>query len=82
MTRNDEKWCEECGVDVNTTVIEQPATYTFKGESFKIVEKVRVCNVCGEELTDETLDSETMQMLVKLYMERKGMSFEAIFFRS
>ncbi|HWO75034.1 MAG TPA: type II TA system antitoxin MqsA family protein [Bacillus sp. (in: firmicutes)] len=78
MTRNDEKWCEECGVDVNTKVIEQSATYTFKGESFNIVEKVRVCSVCGEELTDETLDAETMQMLVKMYMERKGMSFQDI----
>lgn len=78
MSNNQKKWCPVCNKDVHTDVIEKPATYTFKGETFKVSEKVRICSVCGNELIDEKMDNELMSELSEKYMERKGLSFEDI----
>jgi putative zinc finger/helix-turn-helix YgiT family protein len=75
---NEQKWCPVCNKEVQTEVIEKPVTYTFKGETFQVNEKVRICSVCGSELIDEDIDTAMMSELTKKYMERKGLSFEDI----
>jgi len=72
------KFCDTCHNDVDTTIIERPATYTFKGESFDIIERVLQCTCCNEDLYDESLDSQTMNTLTKLYSERVGLSLDEI----
>lgn len=71
------KYCDACQEDVEAQVKERRATYTFKGESFDIHERVLQC-ACGKDLYDELLDSETMKTLVSLYQERVGLSLEEI----
>ncbi|WP_453992077.1 type II TA system antitoxin MqsA family protein [Bacillus nitroreducens] len=72
------KFCDTCHIDVETIIIERPATYTFKGETFEITEKVMQCAVCKEDIYNETLDSQTMSTLVKLYSEKVGISLDEI----
>ncbi|KZE65611.1 hypothetical protein AWM68_20635 [Fictibacillus phosphorivorans] len=71
------KYCDSCQRDIEASVVTRPATYTFKNETFEIIERVLQCS-CGEDLYDEILDSETMKTLTKLYEERAGLSLEEI----
>lgn len=71
------KYCDICGKEVVATVKERSNSYTFKGVTFAIDERVLQCS-CGEDLYDEVLDSETMKKLVSLYQERVGLSLEEI----
>lgn len=77
MAERKLKYCDHCQKDVEAHVIERNATYTFKGETFEIVERVLQCD-CGEDLYDELLDAETMKTLSLLYQERIGLSLEDI----
>jgi putative zinc finger/helix-turn-helix YgiT family protein len=77
MVMTKTKFCDNCQKDVEASIIERPATYTFKGETFEIIERVFQCK-CNEDLYDDLLDSETMKTLTKLYEERVGLSFEEI----
>ncbi|AWI11376.1 hypothetical protein CQJ30_03785 [Caldibacillus thermoamylovorans] len=72
------KYCDGCQKDVEAVIVERPATYTFKGETFELIERVLQCPYCREDLYDELLDSETMRILTKLYEERVGLSLEEI----
>lgn len=71
------KYCNSCQTEVSAPIIDRSTTYTFKGESFDIIERVVICN-CGEELYDESLDSATMETLKSMYEERIGLSFDKI----
>lgn len=71
-------YCDHCQEYVEASIIERHATYTFKGETFEIIEQVLQCNKCHADLYDEELDSETMKTLVDLYEERVGLSLEGI----
>jgi putative zinc finger/helix-turn-helix YgiT family protein len=77
MVKPEVKYCDKCQKDVETAIIQRHASYTFKGETFEITERVLQCS-CGEDLYDELLDSETMKILIKLYQERIGLSLEDI----
>lgn len=74
------KYCNSsnCECERETTVVTRPASYTFKGETFEIVERVLICSECGEELYDEVLDTETMSKLADLYSERVGLPLRDI----
>ncbi|OLS39194.1 type II TA system antitoxin MqsA family protein [Bacillus sp. MRMR6] len=72
------KFCDNCHQDVEAAIIERHATYTFKGETFEITERVLQCKKCDEDLYDEILDSETMKSLTNLYEMRIGLSLEEI----
>lgn len=78
MTKYLNKWCSECQEEIRAEIIERESDFTFKGETFTTTEKVPVCSKCGEELTDDKLDSELMERLTDMYMERMGLSFKDI----
>lgn len=61
-----EKYCEECGRDVETKVIKKKETYDVCGESVEVDAEVLVCVDCGEEFYSEELDNAT---LVRAYNE-------------
>ena len=77
MVATKSSYCHNCNGEVEAQVIPRSATYTFKGETFNIEERVLVCS-CGEEIPDETLDSEVMKTLKKMYEERVGLSLNDI----
>jgi putative zinc finger/helix-turn-helix YgiT family protein len=78
MVTNKIVFCDECNCEKNSKVVERPATYTFKNETFEIIERALVCSECGADLYDEILDGQTMQTLTELYSERIGLSLEEI----
>lgn len=78
MVMTKKQFCDSCQCDAVTVIVERPATYKFRGESFDINERVLQCSVCGEDLYDEDLDSETMRTLTKLYTEKVGLSLQDI----
>lgn len=78
LVMTKKQFCDACQCDVNTVIVERPATYTFKGESFEINERVLQCSTCKEDLYNEILDAETMETLTKLYTERMGLPLEEI----
>lgn len=61
-----EKYCEECGRNVETKVIKKKETYDVCGESVEVDAEVLVCVDCGEEFYSEELDNAT---LVRAYNE-------------
>ncbi|VEF47275.1 helix-turn-helix domain-containing protein [Bacillus freudenreichii] len=77
MTLTKTKYCDNCQENVDASIIERPATYTFKGETFELTERVLVCE-CGHDLYDELIDSETMNTLKKMYEDRVGLSLDDI----
>lgn len=77
MVSTKVKYCDKCQKDLEASIIERSASYSFKGETFELIERVLQCP-CGEDLYDELLDSETMKTLVELYQERVGLSLEEI----
>lgn len=78
MVKTKIQYCEVCDKDVETIIVERPTTYTFKGETFDLTERVLQCKTCNQDLYDETLDNETMNTLVKLYTERVGLPLDEI----
>lgn len=70
MNKHLVKWCSVCQNEICAKIIERESDFTFKGETFTTTERVPVCPKCGEELTDEKLDSELMKRLYDLYVER------------
>jgi putative zinc finger/helix-turn-helix YgiT family protein len=74
----NKQWCSHCQGDVKIKIQQKKATYEFKGESFEIIEKIAICEICEGELPNETLDSLIMEQLTDMYMKRKGITFEEI----
>lgn len=72
------RFCDECESDREVTVLERPATYTFRKEPFEIIEKYCRCNICGSDVSDEELDSQTLKQLSKLYETKHSINPEMI----
>lgn len=62
------KYCEQCGNEVDTKIVNKNEKYEVCGEIFEVEAQVLLCDVCGEELFCEELDNAT---LVKVYNEYK-----------
>lgn len=60
------KYCEECGREVETTIITKKETYDVCREPVEVDAQVLVCADCGEEFYSEELDNAT---LVRAYNE-------------
>lgn len=60
------KYCEECGKEVETTIIKKRESYHVCGEMIEVEAQILVCADCGEELFSEDLDQAT---LVNAYNE-------------
>jgi putative zinc finger/helix-turn-helix YgiT family protein len=74
---NDE-YCHNCDEDVTAVINKRNATYTFKGETFEIIEHYLQCRKCNDDIFDEILDSATMKTLTNLYQERVGLTLDEI----
>ena len=55
-------YCPKCETDVKSTVREVAETYPVKGEDITIKAWVRFCDVCGEDIWDDELDSKNLQI--------------------
>ena len=64
------KYCEECGKEVETKVIEKRETYNVCGESIEVNAQILVCAECGEELYCEELDNSTLIQAYNEYRRR------------
>src|ERR1044072_2039503 len=71
--------CEKCGwVDESMTrVMERSETYNVKGESIPVLARVRVCENCNEEVSDEVLDDITLQTAYDVYRSKHKIVFPA-----
>ena len=54
------KYCEECGREVETRIINKKETYDVCGEPIEVDAQLLVCAECGEELFCEELDNATL----------------------
>lgn len=61
------RYCDECHSDQEVLVKQRNATYTFRKETFDIIEQYAECVVCGNDVTDEELDNNTLKKLSELY---------------
>lgn len=64
------KYCEECGKEVNTTVVLREEEYNVCGEKIVVEARVMTCCECGEEFYDEELDNETLVNAYNIYRQR------------
>ena len=53
-------YCENCGREVETKIVNRLETFAVLGENIEIECKVMVCAECGEELFCEELDAQTL----------------------
>ena len=60
------KFCEECGIEVETKIVTKKETYEVCGDIIEVDAQVLVCTDCGEEFYCEELDNAT---LVSAYNE-------------
>lgn len=64
------KYCEECGKEVNTIIVEKCEEYEIFGELIKVNAKILTCSECGEEFYSEELDNATLTEAYNLYRRK------------
>lgn len=64
------KYCDECGREVETTIITKKETYDVCGEPIEVDARILVCVDCGEELYSEELDNATLVQAYNEYRRR------------
>lgn len=57
-------------MEVETHVLDKEEVFPVKGEPVRVMSSVRVCNVCGEDVFDEKLDSQNLENAFAIYRER------------
>lgn len=66
-------YCPKCETDVKSTVREVAETYPVKGEDITIKAWVRFCDVCGEDIWDDELDSKNLLAAYTEYRKKHGL---------
>jgi len=66
-------YCPKCETEVRSTVREVSETYPVKGEDITINARVRSCDVCGEDIWDDEIDSENLLTAYAEYRRRHGL---------
>ncbi|HHV61402.1 MAG TPA: type II toxin-antitoxin system MqsA family antitoxin [Firmicutes bacterium] len=66
-------YCPRCKMERESIKIQRQETYPVKGEPITIMASVKVCNVCGTDIFDESLDSENLALAYSRYREQKGL---------
>lgn len=64
------KYCDECGKEVETKIINKKEAYNVCGEVIEIDAQVLVCTACGEEFYSEELDNATLISAYNEYRRR------------
>jgi putative zinc finger/helix-turn-helix YgiT family protein len=70
-----EYYCDRCNKRVPAHVEEREEEFPVKGEPTKVLSRVRICSVCGNDIFDEELDSATLCMAFDLYRSRHNLMF-------
>ena len=52
----DVLYCDQCGQDVDSKIVERTATYTRDGKEIPVKYKAAVCPVCGKTLCERDRD--------------------------
>ncbi len=66
-------YCPKCETEVKSTEREVVETYPVKGEEITIKARVRFCDVCGEDIWDDKLDSENLLRAYAAYRAGHGL---------
>lgn len=66
-------YCPKCDTDVRSTVREVLETYPVKGEDITIKARVRFCDICGEDIWDDELDSKNLLAAYAKYRKKHGL---------
>lgn len=64
------KYCEVCGKETDTRIIEKPEKYQVINDMIEVTARVMVCAECGEEFFCEELDEETLQKAYGMYRKK------------
>ena len=64
------KYCEECGKEVKTIIVEKCEEYEIFGELIEVNAKILTCSECGEEFYNEELDTATLVEAYNLYRRK------------
>jgi putative zinc finger/helix-turn-helix YgiT family protein len=73
MTTIKQYYCDACDKDVLTEVIKRSEVLPVKGERVDVEASVRVCRTCGGDISDESLDGETLEKAYRIYRVRHGL---------
>ena len=71
------KYCEECGIEVETKVVTKNEVYKVLGEDIEVQAQVLVCADCNEEFYCEELDNATLVNAYNEYRKRHKLLFPA-----
>ncbi|MFM9278581.1 type II TA system antitoxin MqsA family protein [Paenibacillus jiagnxiensis] len=74
MKETRTRFCDECDCERTVRVLERRESMPFGGEYFDIIRRVAICEVCGHEVYDEELDTETLQTLSKAYEKKHSIN--------
>ena len=66
------RFCPVCNIEQETYVIEKEEISNVRGDEIKVLARIRVCSVCGEELFDEELEEENIQRVYDIYRKKHG----------
>ncbi|CAH8718482.1 DUF4065 domain-containing protein [Paenibacillus thiaminolyticus] len=72
------RFCDHCQCEREVEVLEREARYTFRKEPFDIIEQYMKCNICGNDVTDEKLGTETLKKLSQAYENKHSINAESI----
>jgi putative zinc finger/helix-turn-helix YgiT family protein len=61
------KYCDECRCDREIEIKERNKTYTFRGDTFEILERYAECTYCRHAVSSEDLDTKVLSDLNKAY---------------
>ncbi|OMF28679.1 hypothetical protein BK133_18685 [Paenibacillus sp. FSL H8-0548] len=61
------RYCNECRCEREVQIKEREALLTYGDESFSVIEVFAACMACGQEVSDEELDSLTLRRLQQAY---------------
>ena len=70
----NELWfCPSCGKKIETKIVAKEETLMVKGKELTLKVNVRVCKDCGEEITDEELDGESLKLFYDEYKKSENL---------
>lgn len=64
------KFCEECGKEVETTIITRQELYEVCGEKMEVDAQILICAECGEDFFCEELDNATLLNVYNKYRRK------------
>lgn len=66
----DGHYCYKCDKRVTSHIVEREETYPVKGDPTTIMAKVRICDLCGGDCSDEELEEQTLLAAYDKYRKK------------